>query len=115
MKMIEIGAIVWGVQDIARAVRFWSAALHYKLKGTASADWAILIPVEGDGVQISLSKVSSPKARHHHIDLFTDDQEAEVKRLIALGATRKEWMYPPEADYVVLQDPDGNPFCVVQR
>ncbi|HJB60417.1 MAG TPA: hypothetical protein IAA38_02005 [Candidatus Ruminococcus gallistercoris] len=39
----------------------------------------------------------------------------EVKRLIGLGATRKEWMYPPEADYVVLQDPDGNPFCVVQR
>lgn len=115
MKMIEIGAIVWGVQDIARAVRFWSAALHYKLKGAPSADWAILIPVEGDGVQISLSKVSSPKARRHHIDLFTDDQEAEVKRLIALGATRKEWMYPPEADYVVLQDPDGNPFCVVQR
>lgn len=115
MKMIEIGAIVWGVQDVARAVRFWSAALHYKLKGAPSADWAILIPVEGDGAQISLSKVSSPKARRHHIDLFTDDQEAEVKRLIGLGATRKEWMYPPEADYVVLQDPDGNPFCVVQR
>lgn len=85
MKMIEIGAIVWGVQDIARAVQFWSAALHYKLKGAPSADWAILIPVEGDGVQISLSKVSSPKARRHHIDLFTDDQEAEVKRLIALA------------------------------
>ena len=49
MKMIEIGAIVWGVQDIARAVQFWSAALHYKLKGAPSADWAILIPVEGDG------------------------------------------------------------------
>ena len=94
--MIEIGAIVWGVQDVARAVRFWSAALHYKLKGAPSADWAILIPVEGDGVQISLSKVSSPKARRHHIDLFTDDQEAEVKRLIALGATRKEWMYRPK-------------------
>ncbi len=61
MKMIEIGAIVWGVQDIARAVQFWSAALHYKLKGAPSADWAILIPVEGDGVQISLSKVSPRK------------------------------------------------------
>ena len=115
MNSIELGALGGGAQDVARAVQFWSAALHYKLKGTPSADWAILIPVEGDGVQISLSKVSSPKARRHHIDLFTDDQEAEVKRLIGLGATRKEWMYLPEADYVVLQDPDGNPFCVVQR
>ena len=75
----------------------------------------VLIPEDGDGIQLSLSLVSSPKARRHHIDLFTDDQEAEVNRLLALGAVRKEWRYPPDADYVVLQDLDGNPFCVVQR
>ena len=113
--MLEIGSIVWGVQDIPRAVRFWSEALHYKLKYPASEDWAVLIPEDGDGIQLSLSVVSSPKARRHHIDLFTDDQEAEVNRLLALGAVRKEWRYPPDADYVVLQDPEGNPFCVVQR
>ena len=113
--MLEIGSIVWGVQDIPRAVRFWSEALHYKLKYPASEDWAVLIPEDGDGIQLSLSLVSSPKARRHHIDLFTDDQEAEVNRLLSLGAVRKEWRYPPDADYVVLQDPDGNPFCVVQR
>ena len=113
--MLEIGSIVWGVRDIPRAVRFWSEALHYKLKYPASEDWAVLIPEDGDGIQLSLSLVSSPKARRHHIDLFTDDQEAEANRLLALGAVRKEWRYPPDADYVVLQDPDGNPFCVVQR
>ena len=113
--MLEIGSIVWGVRDIPRAVRFWSEALHYKLKYPASEDWAVLIPEDGDGIQLSLSLVSSPKARRHHIDLFTDDQEAEVSRLLALGAVRKEWRYPPDADYVVLQDLDGNPFCVVQR
>ena len=113
--MLEIGSIVWGVRDIPRAVRFWSEALHYKLKYPASEDWAVLIPEDGDGIQLSLCLVSSPKARRHHIDLFTDDQEAEVNRLLALGAVRKEWRYPPDADYVVLLDPDGNPFCVVQR
>ena len=113
--MLEIGSIVWGVRDIPRAVRFWSEALHYKLKYPASEDWAVLIPEDGDGIQLSLTLVSSPKARRHHIDLFTDDQEAEVNRLLALGAVRKEWRYPPDADYVVLQDLDGNPFCVVQR
>lgn len=41
--------------------------------------------------------------------------QAEVTRLLALGATRMDWDYPPDADYVVLQDPDGNPFCVVQK
>ena len=113
--MLEIGSIVWGVRDIPRAVRFWSEALHYKLKYPASEDWAVLIPEDGDGIQLSLSLVSSPKARRHHIDLFTDDQEAEVNRLLALGAVRKEWRYLPDADYVVLLDPDGSSFCVVQR
>ncbi len=113
--MIEIGAIVWGVTDVARAVEFWSRALDYKLKYPPSEGWAILVPKEGEGVQLSLNKVSSPKARRHHIDLFTDDREKEVERLLALGAARKPWQYEPGADYVVLQDPDGNPFCVVQR
>lgn len=113
--MLEIGAVVWGVSDVLRAVDFWSAALNYKLKYPASQDWAILIPKDGNGVQISLNKVSSPKARRHHIDLFTQDCEAEVERLTALGAVRRPWKYEPGADYVVLQDPDGNPFCVVQR
>ena len=113
--MLEIGAIVWGVQDVPRAVDFWCSALQYKLKYPADDDWAILVPAEGQGIQLSLSRVSSPKAKRHHMDLFTDNLQAEVDRLIALGATRKAWRYPPEADYVVLQKPDGNPFCVVQR
>ena len=113
--MLEIGSIVWGVKDIDRAVKFWSSALNYKLKYPASDDWAILIPKEGNGTQLSLSLVTSPKARRHHMDLFTDHQKEEVERLLLLGATRKQWNYEPDADYVVLEDPDGNPFCVCQR
>lgn len=113
--MLQIGSIVWGVSDVPRAVRFWSAALDYRLKYPAEDGWAVLIPRQGSGVQLSLCRVASPRPRRHHMDLFTDDQAAEVERLLALGATRKPWRYPDGADYVVLQDPDGNPFCVVQR
>ena len=112
--MIRIGSIVWGVQNIDRAVEFWSAALDYIPKGEKSDDWAMLIPKSGPGIQLSIAKVSSPKARRHHMDLFAEDRDAEVERLISLGATRKPWNYEPGADYTVLQDPDGNPFCVVQ-
>ena len=49
-----------------------------------------------------------------HLDLYTNDQEAEVERLIKLGATRYPWRYRPNADFVVLEDPDGNLFCVVE-
>ena len=114
MSTLEIGAVVWGVKDVERAVAFWSAALDYMVKYHSLDDFAILKPKSGNGVQLSISKVTSEKAKRHHLDLFAADQKAEVDRLIALGATRKKWNYPPDADYVVLQDPDGNPFCVVQ-
>jgi predicted enzyme related to lactoylglutathione lyase len=113
--MLEIGAIVWGVRDLNRAINFWSEALNYKLKREPDVDFAILIPKEGEGIQLSLnSAVTSSKPKRHHIDLFTHDQLNEVERLIKLGATRVDWNYDNEADYVVLFDPDGNTFCVVQ-
>lgn len=81
--MIAIGAIVWDVLDVPRAVRFWSEALHYRLKYPASPDWAILIPMEGEGTQLSLNRVSSLKARRHHIDLFADNQHVETVVLMS--------------------------------
>ena len=75
--MLEIGAVVWGVRDIPRSVAFWSAALHYRLNRTPPLTTGrFLAPEDGDGVQLSLSKVSSPRARRHHLDLFTEGQRA---------------------------------------
>ena len=112
---LQIGSIVWGVRNIQVSVDFWSKALNYKLKREPSYDWAALIPKEGQGIQLSLKLVTSDKPHRHHIDLFTKDQKAEVKRLLTLGATRKEdWNYEKDAEYIVLTDPEGNTFCVVQ-
>ena len=112
--MLKIGAVVWGVQNLQRGIEFWSEALNYKLRREPDVDFAILVPKEGEGVQLSLNKVTSDKPKRHHLDLFTDDQAGEVERLLKLGATRVDWNYEPGADYVVLADPDGNTFCVVQ-
>jgi Glyoxalase-like domain len=52
-----------------------------------------------------------------HLDLSAADareQQAEVERLISLGAHRVEdWVYPDDADFVVLADTEGNLFCVI--
>lgn len=113
--MLQIGAIVWGVRDLQRAIEFWNEALNYQLRREPDVDFAILVPKEGNGVQLSLNAaVTSDKPKRHHIDLFTQEQEKEVERLLKLGATRVDWRYEHEADYVVLADPDGNTFCVVQ-
>ena len=107
--------MVWGVRDIPRAQAFWTAALDYRPREEPGDDWVVLVPREGEGPQFALDLVRSERPRRHHLDLYADDQNAEVERLLALGAAREDWDYEDDADYVVLADPDGNPFCVVQR
>lgn len=116
--MLSIGSIVWGVTDIPRGIEFWTTALDYRLARDPDVDWAMLVPREGEGQQLALALVHDPagERRRHHLDLYADDQSAEVQRLVAAGATTvDDWNYPDDADYVVLEDPDGNRFCVVQK
>ena len=115
--MLRIGSIVWGVRDVPRAIEFWCAALNYRPLREPSDDWAILVPRDGPGPQMAITVVSSDAQTHqrHHLDLYATDREAEVDRLLALSARRVDWRSPEGADYIVLADPDGNKFCVVQK
>lgn len=114
--MLKIGTTVMGVEDIDRAAAFWIGALGYDFRRPPSDDWAILDPPDGQGPSLALSKT---RATVHlpprfHLDLYAEEPEAEIERLVGLGARRIEWdNYPPEADYVILEDTEGNRFCVV--
>ena len=49
-----------------------------------------------------------------HLDLYAEDQAAEVARLRRLGARLVPWdKRPDDADYVIMEDPEGNRFCVI--
>ncbi|GAQ63192.1 hypothetical protein SsS58_03569 [Streptomyces scabiei] len=73
----------------------------------------------GTGVQLSIGFSETPVQERPrvHLDLYAGDaqgQAAEVERLLGLGARRVAWdSYPPGADFVVLADPEGNRFCVI--
>ncbi len=68
------------------------------------------------GPNLSLDRVHSkvqvpPRI---HLDLYAEDQRAEVARLLALGATEVHRdKRPADADYVIMADPEGNRFCVI--
>lgn len=119
--MLRIGSIVIRVDDLVRMTEFWSAALDYVPRDDPHTDDSVLLrPRNGAGPNIMLDRVRSalqipPRL---HLDLYTEgkeEQAAEVKRLIALGATEVHWdRKPPDADYIILADPEGNRFCVIE-
>ena len=114
--MIRVGSIVLRVDDLQRQAEFWKAALDYIPRQEDSDDFMLLRPRDGVGPNLSLDKVPSklqipPRI---HLDLYAEDQAAEVERLKGLGATEVHWdKRPPDADYIILADPEGNRFCVV--
>lgn len=114
--MLTVGSIVIRVDDLERQKAFWTAALGYVARQGDADDFALLRPKNGKGPNVSLDRVRSalqipPRI---HLDLYADDQTAEVARLIGLGATEVQWAKrPPDADYVILADPEGNRFCVI--
>ena len=118
--MLRLGIPVIGVSDIDRAVAFWTSALDLvAVAEWSSPHWRTLWHGDGSGRALGLMLSASPVERRPrlHLDLFVDtpaEQQAEVDRLLGLGATDPKWdRYPPDPDFVVLADPDGNLFCVV--
>ncbi|HEU5157458.1 MAG TPA: VOC family protein [Streptosporangiaceae bacterium] len=105
------------VSDLDEGVSFWSRALNaveeplppqsshiYRRLRLPDADIRILLQKTTD------SKVSKERM---HLDLETDDIDAEVQRLEALGATRWDHQQERGYDFWVLKDPWGNEFCVL--
>jgi catechol 2,3-dioxygenase-like lactoylglutathione lyase family enzyme len=113
---VSIGSIVVRCFEFESMVAFWRAALGYEVgHADPNGGFVILRDPRGRGSNLSLDQTAAPRSGKRgwiHLDLYTTAQTAEVERLVALGARRYPWRYPPGADYVVLEDPDGNLFCV---
>ncbi len=115
--MLRIGSIVIRVDDLERQTAFWSAALDYVPREDDDDTFRLLRPREGrTGPNVSLdrwrSEVNIPP--RIHLDLYTEDQAGEIRRLIGLGASEVEWDGRQTVHIAdVLADPEGNRFCVI--
>jgi catechol 2,3-dioxygenase-like lactoylglutathione lyase family enzyme len=115
---LAIGSVVLEAADVRAAARFWCAVLGYAPRDAWADDFMVLARPGAPWANLSLQANDEPKrgANRVHLDLYADDQAAEVARIERLGGTRvRDWPYPEDADFVVMRDLDGNEFCVVQK
>lgn len=112
---IVLGNVTFDCHDPGRVAAFWSEVLG-RTPADGASDVFVSLPGTGGAPGMFFIKVPEGKQVKNrvHLDLGTDDRDADLARLVALGATRiadhDEWGIV----WTVLADVEGNEFCVAQ-
>ncbi|BCJ51493.1 hypothetical protein Asp14428_29680 [Actinoplanes sp. NBRC 14428] len=105
--------VVVDAEDPARLARWWAEALGYRIVREVPDEVEIRrTPDALPGLLFAASPDAKTVKNRLHIDLRPEDQEAEVERLVDMGA-RPVDIGQHDVDWVVLADPEGNEFCVL--
>jgi hypothetical protein len=122
---IKIAAVTFDCHDALVVGRFLSAAMDRPLDPRSTSEFASIgMPQHRDtqGWRVDaeptwlFAKVPEPKTAKNrmHLDVAAPDVETEVARLVELGAKRVADMEESGYEWIVMQDPEGNEFCVAQ-
>jgi hypothetical protein len=116
---IRIQDVVVDSHDLEKEASFWSDVLGWRITYRSEQEWAIEPPEGSPEVDVvpDILFVSVPDEKivknRLHFDLRPKDQDAEVRRILDLGATPAD-IGQTDVTWVVLADPEGNEFCVLQ-
>lgn len=117
---IRIQCLVIDALDHVAQAKFWAAALGWRITYENDRESVVEPPAGSaeENVAPDLLFVRNVEPKEHknrlHLDLRPLDQQAEVARLLGLGARRIDIGQPSTASWVVLADPEGNEFCVLR-
>lgn len=113
---IKLHSITFDAADPIALATFWSKALDRIVADGAAEYFAQLEPADGAPnfmfIQVPEGKTSKNRM---HLDLYAPDREAEVERLVGLGATRVGDHQEYGVNWTVLNDIEGNEFCVAAQ
>ncbi|MFJ8887044.1 VOC family protein [Streptomyces sp. NPDC102402] len=114
----QLFAVCFNATTPSELARFWSGVLGWE-PATGSDDGVTIRPPEDTGFRIRFLPGQDPKTVQNraHFDLTSaspEDQRRTVARALELGGTHIDVGQRPEDGHVVLADPDGNEFCVIE-
>ncbi|MCI3221264.1 VOC family protein [Streptomyces sp. NP-1717] len=116
---VTLHHIVVDTHDLPGLARFWAAALRWRVLSERERE-VVIGPDASAPVGMCFMPVPAMERKtvknRLHLDLTTgaEDREAEIDRLIELGARRVDVGQSGEESWTVLADPEGNEFCVVR-
>jgi predicted enzyme related to lactoylglutathione lyase len=114
---VTLHHVVVDTHDLPGLARFWTQALGWKILSERERE-IVIGPDVSAPVGMCFMPVTGPKTVKNrlHLDLTTEaaDRDAEIERLLALGARRVDIGQTGEESWTVLADPEGNEFCVIR-
>ena len=110
---LSLAMITIDTADAEKLAGWWSEQLGGVITET-NGGWYVLVKVESPPMLVSFQKVEDPTPGKNkvHLDLTAEDLDAEVERLLGVGASLVERRGDESFRWVTLADPDGNQFCV---
>lgn len=107
------GYIIINATDSEQSAKFWSAVTGREL-GDVSPPYVDLPSTKNeDEVTISIQQVPDKESLGMHIDIVVNDIDEAIQQITALGGGLVEEKIEGNWRWVVMQDPDGNRFCLV--
>ncbi|MGW7440448.1 VOC family protein [Streptomyces sp. NPDC054849] len=111
---LEWEQIVIDAGDPVALGRWWAQALGWVVVNDSPDEYEIRpAPERLPGLLFGSVPEAKTSKNRLHLDFRPDDQDAEVQRLLGLGARRADVGQGDEVTWVVLADPEGNEFCVL--
>jgi predicted enzyme related to lactoylglutathione lyase len=114
---VTLHHVVVDTYDLPGLARFWTQALGWKILSERERE-IVIGPDVSAPVGMCFMPVTDRKTVKNrvHLDLTTEaaDRDAEIERLLALGARRVDVGQTGEESWTVLADPEGNEFCVIR-
>jgi predicted enzyme related to lactoylglutathione lyase len=113
----QLTALCFDANDPVAMARFWAGVLGWE--AADPRDGIAILPSDDTGFRIRFLATDEPKTgpNQMHFDLTStspEDQQRTVARAVELGARRIDIGQGPDAAHVVLADPEGNEFCVIE-
>ena len=114
---VSLHHIVIDAHDLAAQARFWTQVLSWKILSERERE-VVIGTDETAPVGICFMPVTNRKTVKNrlHLDLTPgpDDRDAEIERILALGARRVDIGQSGTESWTVLADPEGNEFCILR-
>jgi hypothetical protein len=110
--MLRLSGMTVDSRDPTRLASFWEAALGYERRPLWGPYVGLKDP-RARGPHVTFQRSETAPSARLHLDLYADDPDGEVARLVRLGAQRVRRVEEGDTWWWIMLDPDGNAFCVI--